>query len=274
MTNLKKIASAGVAAAVFASVSLAFAQDDLDDLLKDLESDLAAEAAPAAAAQEEPAAAEEPAAEEPAAEEPAAEEPAAEEPAAEEPAAEEPAAEEPAAEEPKPVAPVAAVAPAVSATNPDAELLDNLRTTERLRREAYDAQAKREIIAARQSMSDGAYADATRYYGNALKLLNDSAATKALRRECEQGIAEGQYRAALEEERLGRRESAVELMEKAKSMRHPKARRQLEAWSKGEDPNANKTALSDIKHRRNDADYKAQRQKNLRHLKRARQLLS
>ena len=388
MTNLKKIAAVGVAVAVFASVSFAFAQDDLDDLLKDLESDLAGESAPEAIAQEEepsaedpepvvaeepstdeaepsaeeePSVEEEPAAEdgepvaeeeepaseeeEPAAdgdeepsadeepataeepstdeepsadEEPAAEEeepstdeesstdeePAAEEPepAAEpepaseepEPAAEEPSADEeptpaPAADEPEPAepepsvsladleepAPQAATQPQPqSAQNPDAELLDNLRTTERLRREAYDAQAKREIVAARESMSNGAYSDATRYYGNALKLLNDSPSTKALRRECEQGIAESQYRAALEEDRLGHRDSAVELMEKAKSMRHPKARRQLEAWSKGDDPNANKTALSDVTHRRNDADYKEKREKNRRHLKRARQLLS
>ena len=166
------------------------------------------------------------------------------------------------------------VVAAPSKTNGDAELLDNLRTTERLKREAYDAQAKREILSARQSMSDGAYADATRSYVNALRLLNDSPSTKALRRECEQGIAESQYREALEEDRLGRRESAIELMEKAKAMRHPKARRQLEAWSKGEDPNANRTELSDIKHRRNDKEYREQREKNRRHLKRARQLLS
>ena len=324
MTNLKKTAAVSVAAAVIACVPFAFAQDDLDDLLKDLESDLAAETAPAEAvapatveepaaeeptaeepvaeepaagepvadepAQEEPAAeepaVEEPAQEEPAVEEPATEEPAvgapaAEEPAAVEPAAEEPAVEEPAAAEPEPavvdagpvaVAPVPA--PAAAPVDPDAELLDNLRTTERLRREAYDEQAKREIVAARKSMSEGAYDDATRAYGNALKLLNDSPATKDLRRECEQGIAEGQYRQALEEERLGRRENAVEMMEKAKALRHPKARRQLEAWNKTTDPNANKTAISDVRHRRNDADYKAQREKNRRHLRRARQLLS
>ena len=43
MTNLKKTAVVSVAAVVIACVPLAFAQDDLDDLLKDLESDLAAE---------------------------------------------------------------------------------------------------------------------------------------------------------------------------------------------------------------------------------------
>ena len=104
--------------------------------------------------------------------------------------------------------------------------------------------------------------------------MNDSPATKKLRRECEQGIAESLYRAAMEEERLGRRANAIEVMNRALAMRHPKARKQLEAWNNSEDPNANKKALSDIKHRRNEDDYKAKRAKNQRHLKRARQLLA
>ena len=402
MTNLKTMAAVSAAVAVIACGSLAFAQDDLDDLLKDLEADLAAEAAepaakeepadeeeaepeetpevepeaepeaetedeaepeeeaeepvdeeePEATADEEPAPeAEEPAAEEEpvADEEPVAEEeatgdeepeavadeepaPAAEEPASEEtpedvadeepaPEAEEPApeTEEPAPETEEP-APETEEPPAITAEQadeavsllsqiaseieiatpaadaepaaetpvlepepvvakpkyegPDAELLANLATTEKLRRSAYDAQAKREIVAARASLAAGDNIDASKRYALALKLLNDSPATKKLRRECEQGIAESLYRAALEEERIGRRDNAVELMNRALSMRHPKARRQLESWNNSEDPNANKKDLEDIKHRRNDEDFKAKRAKNQRHLKRARQLLA
>jgi len=402
MTNLKTMAAVSAAVAVIACGSLAFAQDDLDDLLKDLEADLAAEAAepaaeeepadeeeaepeetpevepeaepeaetedeaepeevaeepvdeeePEATADEEPAPeAEEPAAEEEpvADEEPVAEEeatgdeepeavadeepaPAAEEPASEEtpedvadeepaPEAEEPApeTEEPAPETEEP-APETEEPPAITAEQadeavsllsqiaseieiatpaadaepaaetpvlepepvvakpkyegPDAELLANLATTEKLRRSAYDAQAKREIVAARASLAAGDNIDASKRYALALKLLNDSPATKKLRRECEQGIAESLYRAALEEERIGRRDNAVELMNRALSMRHPKARRQLEAWNNSEDPNANKKDLEDIRHRRNDEDFKAKRAKNQRHLKRARQLLA
>jgi general secretion pathway protein D len=396
------MAAVSAAVAVIACGSLAFAQDDLDDLLKDLEADLAAEAAepaaeeepadeeeaepeetpevepeaepeaetedeaepeevaeepvdeeePEATADEEPAPeAEEPAAEEEpvADEEPVAEEeatgdeepeavadeepaPAAEEPASEEtpedvadeepaPEAEEPApeTEEPAPETEEP-APETEEPPAITAEQadeavsllsqiaseieiatpaadaepaaetpvlepepvvakpkyegPDAELLANLATTEKLRRSAYDAQAKREIVAARASLAAGDNIDASKRYALALKLLNDSPATKKLRRECEQGIAESLYRAALEEERIGRRDNAVELMNRALSMRHPKARRQLEAWNNSEDPNANKKDLEDIRHRRNDEDFKAKRAKNQRHLKRARQLLA
>ena len=328
----KKVVALGAAMVLAASGTVVFAQDDLDDLLKDLEAETSAEPAPAAdvAAEDEPAESEpaevaEPAAEEPgevASEEPADEaEPATEEPAevaddaepaAEEPAevaddaepvAEEPAAsfmgqlvaeddakadtaEEPAAEEPAPVAATpapAAPAPAPEAASapvqtprysgPDAELIENIRTAEKVRREAYDLQARREIESARSDMREGAYLAAVKSYANAKKLLNDNAANAGLKRECDQGIAEGLYRAAMQEASLGRRDRARKLMEKAVDMRHPKARRQLEAWSIEEDPDRNKTDISDVSSRRNDEDYKAQRAKNLQHLKRSRQFL-
>ena len=63
-------------------------------------------------------------------------------------------------------------------------------------------------------------------------------------------------------------------MEKAVDLRHPKARRQLEAWNNTEDPDAYKTDVSEVSHRRNEADYKARRETERRHLKRARQLLA
>jgi general secretion pathway protein D len=168
----------------------------------------------------------------------------------------------------------APVAAKTAPREPDAELLANITATEKLRRTAYDAQAKREIVAARAALSSGDNLEASKRYALALKLLNDSPATKKLRRECEQGIAESLYRAAIEEDRLGRRGNATELMNRALSMRHPKARKQLEAWTRAGDPNANKKELDDIKHRRNDDEYKAMRAKNQRHLKRARQLLA
>ena len=200
-------------------------------------------------------------------------EPAAEEPAAEEPA---PAAAKPtpaaAKSEPAPAKPAVAAKPAPQ--DPDAELLANITATEKLRRNAYDAQAKREIVAARDALASGDNLEASKRYALALKLLNDSPATKRLRRECEQGIAESLYRAAIEEDRIGRRGNAIEIMNRALQMRHPKARKQLEVWNNTEDPNANKKELDDIKHRRNEDTYKAQRAKNQRHLKRARQLLA
>ena len=78
----------------------------------------------------------------------------------------------------------------------------------------------------------------------------------------------------MEEDQTGRRDRAIKLMEKAIDMRHPKARKQMEEWLSGEDPNANKTNYSQISHRKNDADFKTQREANRKRLRRARQLLS
>lgn len=184
-----------------------------------------------------------------------------------------------AAPQPRNLATPQTVSPDVSsvasvAAKGDAELIANIRTTEKLRREALDVQAKREIVEARQSMANEEYDEAVRHYGLALKLLNDRPSSKGLRKECDQGIAEGLYRAALQEDDLGRRDRAVKLMEKAISMRHPKARRVLEKWNAGGDQAADRTGLADIKHRLNDEDYKMSREQIRRHLRRSRQYLA
>ena len=225
------------------------------------ETDAGVAASPAAPAAEKPA---EPAAEP--AETPAAV--AAVEPAPA-PAAE--PAPAPAAEPAPAAAPVPAPAPKYD--GPDAELLANLSATEKLRREAFDIQARREISEARTYMANEEYLDSVKHYRIALKLLNDAPSSEGLRRECQQGVAEGYFRAAFQEESIGRRAKAIDLMDKALAARHPKARRQLEAWKNADDPEANKVDLSEIKHRRNDAEYKDQRATNLQHLKRARQFL-
>ena len=271
-----------------------------------------AEEPAAEAAAEEPVA-EEAKAEEPKVEETAAEEPKAEVAAAEEPAAPvkaekngddvlnllselaaedsaeakpaepapavaqaKPKAEAPKAEAPKAKAEVAAAEePAMPEfTGPNAELLSNIVVTERLRREAFDTQADREIEAARACMEAEEFQDAAKHYRIAQKLLNDSPKSVGKRKECEQGIAEGLYRAALQEDVTGRRERAIKLISKAVDLRHPKARRQLEAWLAADDPDANKADVSELKHRRAEQDYKDLRVKNLNHLKRSRQLLA
>ena len=292
MTNVGKHLAVGVAIAFAIAYGSVVAQDDLDALLKDLEAESvkpaekaeapAVEAASpeAAPSQAEPAAVEEPAPAEPAkVEEPApAEEKVAEEPAPAEEKAEEPVkAEEtpaPAEEKVEEPAPAAAAPSQPEPAQSDAELIENLRTTERLRREALDVQAKREILAARQAMKDQEYGDVVRHYGLALKLLNDRPSSKDFRKECDQGVAEGLYRAALQEDDLGRRERAVKLMEKAIDMRHPKARRVLEKWNAEVARSDDKTDISDIKHRLNDEDYKKEREQIRKHLRRSRQYLA
>ena len=307
MQHLRTYVAMTATAAALALGHNAFAQDDLDDLLADLEGNApSAEKAPAAeetpaaeapSAEEKAQVAEAPAAEAPATEEaPAAEEPAAEEeaqvaeaPAAEAPATEEaPAAEEPAAEEaqvaeaPAAEAPATEEAPAAeepvaaapAATSKDAELIDTIRTYEELRRNAMDAQAMREIDEARASMEAHEFLEAVRHYNHAYKLLNDRPGSKVFKDECNEQIAEGLYRAALEEDRTGRRDRAIKLINQAVDRRHPKARRQLEAWNNEVDPDKYKTDVSEITHRKNEAEYKVRRERERKHLKRARQLLA
>ena len=172
------------------------------------------------------------------------------------------------------ITPKAAAPKAQPPANPDAELLANIRATEKLRREAYDAQAQREIEEARAAMTDEDYRMAARHYENARKMLNDSLSSVEMRRECEQGVAECLYRAALQEDKIGRRDRALKLMAKAIEMRHPRARRKYEQWVKEGDPAKEVVDVAAISHRRNEADYKDARTKTLRHLKRARQYLA
>ncbi len=295
MTHLRTYVAMTATAAALALGQNAFAQDDLEDLLAGIEAD--APAAQPAATEEKTEEAGDPPAEEAALAEEAAE-PAEESAPAAEPAAddadaaldvvsevsgEEPAeaaTEEPAAEAPAAVATTEAApeegAPAAVGAAPgkDAELIDELNTYERLRRQAMDAQAMREIEEARASMVAGEFLEAVRHYGNASKFLNDRPGSKVYKEECREGIAEGLYQAALEEDRIGRRDRAIKLMSKAGDMRHPKARRQLEAWSNAGDPDKYKTDVSEISHRRNDAEYKARREREIQHLKRARHHLA
>ena len=319
MTKFRMLVACSAALAMAVSLN-ASAQDDLDDLLKDLEGESAKPAAKAVADEAEASAKETPAVEAPAASESSsaeADDDEAKASAASEAAepekseasaateADEPKAKEAeeaaakagddiltlldrlAAETPKASAAAVADEPkakeaegaatvktAAKAARPDAELLANIVTTERLRRDSLDEQARREVLAARANMEDKEFTEAVRHYVLAAKLLNDSPASKALRKECDQGIAEGLYRAALQEEEIGRRVKAVELMQKALEMRHPKARRALEKWTAQSDVDVAKTDFSEVSQRRNEDDFKAEREEIRRHLRRSRQYLA
>ena len=96
---------------------------------------------------------------------------------------------------------------------------------------AVKVNVEREIAEARQAMSCEEYAEAVRHYGIACKLLKEVPTSAELRRECDQGIAEGLYRAALQEDKEGRRDRAKILMNKAIDMCHPEAKRMLMKWS-------------------------------------------
>ena len=154
------------------------------------------------------------------------------------------------------------------------ELMAQLRTAQELRFKTFKIQAERTIAEADKSMLNEDYEAAVRYYVQAMGLLNSAPQLAYLRKKCDDGVAEGLYRAAIQEDQTGRREKALKLMQKAIERRHPKARRQYEAWVAEGDPDANKTDYSEISHRRNDEDYKAAREKAAKHLKRSQHFLA
>ena len=295
MTTFKNLTVLAATAAFVAAGYKASAQDDLDDLLNDLAgSDTAVEKKA-----EEPAKPAEPAVATPA---PAPAENASADtllddsaPAPAQTATAEPAVEvkeaAPAPEAAAAVAETKAEEPAKVAADDgqlkpaekyygdekkatDAELRDALRKTQELRFKAFKLQAEREIAEAEKCMVGEEFQEAARHYALAMKLLNSSPSLSGLRKKCQEGIAEGLYKAALQENATGRRERALKLIQKAIDCRHPKARRQHEAWIAEGDPDANKADVSEITHRRNDEDFKAKRAQYKKHLKRAQQLLS
>ena len=156
----------------------------------------------------------------------------------------------------------------------DEQLLDALRKTQELRFKTHKIQAEREMQEAEKCMSSEDYQEAARHYALAKNLLGSAPTLAALRKKCDIGIAEGLYLAALQEDSTGRRDRALKLIEMAIERRHPKARRQHEAWVAEGDPKVHKADISEVSHRRNEDDYKAKRAEYNKHLKRAQQLLA
>ena len=174
-------------------------------------------------------------------------------------------------------APEKALAAKEEVSNLSAEerkLMAQLRTAQELRFKTFKIQAERTIEEADKCMLTEDYEAAVRYYVQAMGLLNSAPQLAYLRKKCDDGVAEGLYRAAIQEDQTGRREKALKLMQKAIERRHPKARRQYEAWVAEGDPDANKTDYSEISHRRNDEDYKSERAKIAKHLKRSQHFLA
>ena len=323
MRIMKRAFVSGFACAVAAGAMVSFAQDDLDSLLSDLESDgkkksaaavtkPAEEAAPKSAVEEvkpveavpvleevkpveAPKAEAAPVAEVPVAVEsaPVAEAPKAEAapvaavesapavteavaepapaPAVAEPAPA-PVAATPVAQAPVQEAPKAAVKPALP-PDPNAALVSDLMAAESLRREAMDVQAARELTDARQAMSVRDWDLAYRKYSLALKHLNDRADTVEFRYECAQGMAEARYQAGRQALREGNRELAMQYATDAKSLRHPRAQTLIEAIE-GDPTSAIEKDVTEIAHRRNDKDYKADRDSIRRRLRRSAQYLA
>ena len=152
--------------------------------------------------------------------------------------------------------------------DPNAALVSDLMAAESLRREAMDAQAARELSDARDAMSSRDWDLAHRKYSLAFKHLNDRADTVELRRECAQGMAEARYQAGRQALREGNRELAMQYAVDAKELRHPRAQTLIEAIE-GDPTSAVEKDVTEIAHRRNDKDYKADRDSIRRRLRRS-----
>lgn len=187
-----------------------------------------------------------------------------------------PSAEEntPDSEEVVPAVEETTPAPAKQAIDPKAELLANVRATEKIRIEALEIQAKRTMKDAQEAMKAGDYTEAVRQYTLAYKWLGDRPTNRDLKKICEHGIAEGLYREAVQNYELGRRETAKTIMQEAVKMRHPKAAKTLEKWLTTDEESFRKPDLSEITHVRNEASYKLERSNIRKHLKRSRQYLA
>ena len=150
------------------------------------------------------------------------------------------------------------IEPVAAPVNPDAALISDLVTTETLRRQALDAQAKKELGVARAAMEARDWETAFKQYRFALAHLSDREDAAQWRKECREGMAEAKYRAAKQALKDGDREHAEIYAKEALAERHPLAAAFLDSL-KAESVQEAETDVSEIKHRRNDADYKRDR---------------
>ena len=211
-----------------------------------------AEPAPAAPA-EEPAPAPVPEAPAPAVAEVPAPVPEAPAPAPETPA---PA---PAAEAPTPVAEVPApvAAPATPPTEEE-KLLSDIQTIEELRRDSLKMHALKELEEARAARQRRDWEVAFMKFRLANEEFKMEAQSPEFQKECAEGMAEAKYEAAKQALKESNRELAAQYAEEALKLRHPHAGALLDGL-KSEQVKDTETDIADIKHRRNDPEYKKDR---------------
>ena len=210
------------------------------------------------------------------------EKPAAEAPAPAPVVVEEKKPEAPAVEAPAP-APAVAEAPAPApnkpapaddfAGNPDADLLKDAVATEELRRKSLEKQVIVEMEDARAAMAARDWETAYNKYRLAYVHLAESVDADGLRQECKGGMAQAKYEAAKQALKEGDRELAMTSAQEAQKLRQPQAAALIESL-KSETTEEAVTDISAIKHRRNDKDYKEDRDTIRRRLRLASQYLS
>ncbi len=264
-----------LAFAICASAPVAAdAQDDVNDLLN-LDAAPAAKseekAKPAEKAEEKSAEAEVAKDEKPAEDAPKAAEKAEEEKPAEaevakdeKPAEDAPKAAEKAAEEKPAEAEVAKdekpAEKASKAAEPteDEKLVSEIAATEALVRESLKMQSEKELAAARAAMAAHDWKEAFAQYKLANAHVTDRADQVDVKRECQTGMAEAKYQEAKQALKENNRDHAKACAEEAQALQHPRAGALLDAIVAEKELEV-ASDFSEIKHRRNDEDYKKSR---------------
>ena len=188
----------------------------------------------------------------------------AEAPKADEKAVEAPKADAPKAEDAKPVV--------AEKPNPEAELISEVVTLERIRRQALDDHGTKALEKARKAVRDGDYATARDQYQQALEFIVNRPANDAARKEASDGITEAYYSEARLLLKQGDKERARLMAEESLKRGHPYAARLIETIRR--EPLRAEIDNSSIAHRVNDSDYKENRDEIKRRLRRARQFFT
>ena len=168
----------------------------------------------------------------------------------------------PTAEAPAPVteAPAPAVTEAAPAKPPTEEekLLSDIQTIEELRRDSLKMHALKELEEARAARLRRDWDVAFMKFRLANEEFKMEAQSPEFQKECAEGMAEAKYEAAKQALKESNRELAAQYAEEALKLRHPRAGALLDGL-KSEQVKDTETDIADIKHRRNDPEYKKDR---------------
>ena len=168
----------------------------------------------------------------------------------------------PTAEAPAPVteAPAPAVTEAAPAKPPTEEekLLSDIQTIEELRRDSLKMHALKELEEARAARLRRDWDVAFMKFRLANEEFKMEAQSPEFQKECAEGMAEAKYEAAKQALKESNRELAAQYAAEALTLRHPHAGALLDGL-KSEQVKDTETDIADIKHRRNDPEYKKDR---------------
>ena len=156
---------------------------------------------------------------------------------------------------------MAEATPAVAPAKPPTEeekLLSDIQTIEELRRDSLKMHALKELEEARAARLRRDWDTAFMKFRLANEEFKMEAQSPEFQKECAEGMAEAKYEAAKQALKESNRELAAQYAEEALKLRHPHAGALLDGL-KSEQVKDTETDIADIKHRRNDPEYKKDR---------------